>query len=674
MNASSEIRIDQVVHGYDRGHRELAASITLDDPSRAKMLVLSDLLTTMQLAGGASYLTGYPLRGASRYVLARTWAAGVGYRPGSVWTHSLILDYQALALIPDLLSLQLLHSEPTSQSLRQFSTQIDFRPTSIAHGTVENGPRAAHALTQLYGDCPANRILLPSVNFETDELLALALWRQMWPSLRRDFSFLTGTGEIPVEFDSDCSLGFAENVQENVGFWTKDSLASGYRTLLVDLPKSGPTPLRTFISRYVIESKAPRKLATKLVSLRDQMSDRKLSERLQEIRLLTSEEPLTRLSRDIFLEELKNSENPQDIVSLIVAFSHEQINIDLGFTISRTKMLSNDELGDLLKATLSSKKGTFGDHLFKEIVQRTALDILCLIASDRTRLKMMQQRPLLAEITEFWPRDDQQRADLIRAAAKRKIVLGLDNGLTVFGLSLGSLTLCALLETTTDVVLKNAVPLLVREDKAVREVFGEWLTKEPYRLAHCVDLLDTLDIEILNALASVQVGSGLPITNPLSWSRIILQMKSFANVSLEIPSLELGFVAALMLEAKDSIALATAVYDELQRAVRNMRLNVTQERYLLAALPRANYGVSLSSLLTRNAISKWSSGHRNLDALAISRNREHLMDLIGEIAARYGRHQLNDLISNSDLSGEARDCIREFVSKAKKKTLLNWWW
>src|SRR5271155_660887 len=106
MQPTAVVRIDQAFHGYDRGHRELATSIALDDRSRATMLVLSDLLASTDLQKGISYLTSYPLKSASRHVLARTWAAGHGYRPGSVWTHSLILDYQALALVTDLIALR----------------------------------------------------------------------------------------------------------------------------------------------------------------------------------------------------------------------------------------------------------------------------------------------------------------------------------------------------------------------------------------------------------------------------------------------------------------------------------------------------------------------------------------------------------------------------------------
>ncbi|WP_034881974.1 GAP1-N1 domain-containing protein, partial [Gluconobacter thailandicus] len=102
MVTTESFRVDQIVHGYARGHKELARSLDLDDHSRATMVVMSDLLIDRVLQEDVSYLACYPLPSAARHVLARTWSAGPDYRPGSVWTHSLLLDYATLAQIHDL--------------------------------------------------------------------------------------------------------------------------------------------------------------------------------------------------------------------------------------------------------------------------------------------------------------------------------------------------------------------------------------------------------------------------------------------------------------------------------------------------------------------------------------------------------------------------------------------
>ena len=116
MAAGEPFGIDQVVHGYARGHRELARSVELDERSRATMMVMSDLLVGRLMSDQSSYLVCYPLPAAARHVLARTWPAGPAYRPGSVWTHSLLIDYPTLAQLHDLAALTALLTPPLGEA------------------------------------------------------------------------------------------------------------------------------------------------------------------------------------------------------------------------------------------------------------------------------------------------------------------------------------------------------------------------------------------------------------------------------------------------------------------------------------------------------------------------------------------------------------------------------
>lgn len=84
--------IHQALHGYKNGHHKLASSLSLPTESENKMLLFSDW---SEYDGGVdndlSYLTCYPLGDNIYYVIAKTWYSQESERPGSVWTHSLII-------------------------------------------------------------------------------------------------------------------------------------------------------------------------------------------------------------------------------------------------------------------------------------------------------------------------------------------------------------------------------------------------------------------------------------------------------------------------------------------------------------------------------------------------------------------------------------------------------
>src|ERR1700733_7049151 len=91
------IKVEQTLHGYSEGHRLIAGSVKLGQQDARTMLVLSDASGSGTRIPTDGYLTGYPLVGAGKYVLARTWSAPEMSRPGCVWTHSLLIDFADLA-------------------------------------------------------------------------------------------------------------------------------------------------------------------------------------------------------------------------------------------------------------------------------------------------------------------------------------------------------------------------------------------------------------------------------------------------------------------------------------------------------------------------------------------------------------------------------------------------
>ncbi len=93
-------KVEQLLHGYRRGHEQLAGSIKL--PPRDSELVtrLSDL--SGSLAGVpkfASYLTVYPLPSGTYFALGKTWPDSDAARAGCVLTHTLLVPSSVWATL-----------------------------------------------------------------------------------------------------------------------------------------------------------------------------------------------------------------------------------------------------------------------------------------------------------------------------------------------------------------------------------------------------------------------------------------------------------------------------------------------------------------------------------------------------------------------------------------------
>ncbi len=86
------IQIQQVLHGYNKGHQLLGSSIELSFSDRRLMDFMSDGAGIDLSNCQEGYITGYPLPDSKQYVLAKTWYADDMTRPGCVWTHSVVFD------------------------------------------------------------------------------------------------------------------------------------------------------------------------------------------------------------------------------------------------------------------------------------------------------------------------------------------------------------------------------------------------------------------------------------------------------------------------------------------------------------------------------------------------------------------------------------------------------
>ena len=201
-SSTNPILVAQALHGYRNGHELLATSHRLSRDGSRTLLKLSDLSgSAARTRGFESYITGYPVPDEHIYAIARTWLATEGGRPGSVWTHTLLLTHEQLAVV-DLVNVTKCFRRPTS--LEQASGYA--RPLEINRDDMSQHPRgvqsfrlAAHVaqadeiFEALYGsDSAALAILLAAESSSEYEQLLLHAWSLQWPELRGRFSFCTG--------------------------------------------------------------------------------------------------------------------------------------------------------------------------------------------------------------------------------------------------------------------------------------------------------------------------------------------------------------------------------------------------------------------------------------------------------------------------------------------------
>lgn len=190
LKAVERVVVHQALHGYADGHRQLAISTTLKPRDHKTLLALSDISGAGARLDDEGYLTGYPLPESGVFALARTWPAPEMPRPGCVWTHTLLVDFSDLAVLPALTELTALFRRPAGfgDTRAYAQTQkLNIAPKETPHSL----PRAwtRQILAALY-EKPKSRILVGRSGQGVDGAI-LAVWSQQWPRLRRNFRFCT---------------------------------------------------------------------------------------------------------------------------------------------------------------------------------------------------------------------------------------------------------------------------------------------------------------------------------------------------------------------------------------------------------------------------------------------------------------------------------------------------
>lgn len=179
------INVDQLVFGYDQGHRLLAGSRPLDRASLSRLLGATDAAPANDRD---ALLTGLPLPDEGLYALSMTWTAPEVTRPGAVWAHVLLLSFDQLGEAREPMSLRALLRRPTPETLDDYRRTASWVDRPMTNIDVPDDTLRSLVAAE-YGASSSRVVIVPKL--APAELAFGLIWRTQWPALRNTFEFRT---------------------------------------------------------------------------------------------------------------------------------------------------------------------------------------------------------------------------------------------------------------------------------------------------------------------------------------------------------------------------------------------------------------------------------------------------------------------------------------------------
>lgn len=197
------MRIEQLLHGYDNGHRILAGSVLLkNNADMDAIATLSDWSEYVAPGDGdSSYVTAYPLVESGYYVIAKTWYAEEMKRPGCVWTHSLLIPFEALNNLDNFRRISNLFVRPASESnYDNYSHTIEYENKNYLPNEYEplseDREKATKLLLAMINADSENVMMRAVKNNQTAEKLLLSIMNILPLAMLKHISWCTGTAYL----------------------------------------------------------------------------------------------------------------------------------------------------------------------------------------------------------------------------------------------------------------------------------------------------------------------------------------------------------------------------------------------------------------------------------------------------------------------------------------------
>ncbi len=201
--------VEQLVHGYSKGHAFLAGSCRL--PKQAQEIVTEQSDLSGPLPAGISipsYLTAYPLAETEYFALGRTWSDSNAPRSGCVVTHTLLIPKVVWGSAESPHSFLQLHKRPDSSSLETFGHKLELPQTN--HVDVEmdiiTPEDSQQFVSKIFSEGLRSVVWFDCENADS---LLMAFVRLLWPALRSELYANTFSLGSNARVDCELQLHFA---------------------------------------------------------------------------------------------------------------------------------------------------------------------------------------------------------------------------------------------------------------------------------------------------------------------------------------------------------------------------------------------------------------------------------------------------------------------------------
>ncbi len=243
--------------------------MTLPEPLRRWLLVHSD---AQPGPSGSRSLAGVRLPSGGFWALTATWPAEDAPRPGSVWSHTLLLDADSVTSLAGVASLlaAIRRPEPNSDfDAYRKPLAIADRPLKLA---VDDIDLAEGTLLAFYG-WPTRQVAVLTERIAASESALMALWQQQWPELRLETSFATRS-RIGEDATVSIQVAAGRSRKSDQGPFVLELGAvqpnpSWLPSLVSDLCE--PSALRNFLWRYGPEAARGRAEVPSLSRIRSEL-------------------------------------------------------------------------------------------------------------------------------------------------------------------------------------------------------------------------------------------------------------------------------------------------------------------------------------------------------------------------------------------------------------------
>lgn len=638
------LTVHQTVHGYRGGHRLMASSTPLSDEAEAIQLTMSDVLTSDPLDSFESYLTGYPLKDVHKFVLARTWGAPESSRRGSVWTHSLLLDYSTLTQLEDVFVLLQLFRRPSLASLAQFEKPVTLQTCrtsdSLPFGSMLASDERVHdVLAGVYGSVARNRIRISSISDPKDEVLALGVWRQMWPSLRRSFSFSTRAsaedlriGDFGLTFEREESkYGLAEGVS------SKDRAGLAY--LAKDLPKRGPTRLRRFLGRYAYDAKSPRLIVPSLAAIFAERKD--THDALSSYETLLRDAPgLLRLKQDLLLASARDRANPAALSKSLLLFAHEpagsSIN-SLAAAILDAPYIANGEV--ILHVASESPPGSVGNEIFPVLAHVLPIEMLAKEVPAHEKMRLLHLREDVVQQRSFWSAPEAMRHRLLDEAISlgipaEELLVGLTGGLTA-----------SIARKLIEYDHSSMLPIYQQAASEANNEVLDFLPTWPGFISALSKSRIVVPISMLERFANLVLATDLTLWCTTGETADLISRSSARPTHAQPYLAAVAFSSATLSSDQESRSLFECVFDAVLDSSDRFAIPPACQRLVLAA-PALGATQWLPERLFNVALSKYAQGKKvDSRVFCVSSNPHAIARLARHIIRYFGEDELRRIHS-----------------------------